>query len=283
LAPFLRQKGCQILELKRIRSGPNTTPPCWNPSAGQIDLGSATACDAVVHLAGENIAARWTAERKARIRDSRVNGTRLLCEALARLTNPPKVLVSASATGFYGSRGDEWLDEQSAPGAGFLAGVCQAWEAATKPAADAGIRVVNLRLGIVLARDGGALAKMLPVFRTGLGGKIGSGGQHWSWITLNDLLAAIQHVIATPGLSGPVNAVAPAAATNAEFTRILGSVLSRPTLFPVPAFGARLLFGEMADETLLASARVRPSRLLETGFDFQFPRLEAAFRHLLRP
>jgi hypothetical protein len=235
----------------------------------------------VVHLAGEPISRRWTPENKARIYDSRVNGTRLLCEALARLPRPPKVLVCASAIGFYGNRGDEALDEQSAAGCGFLSEVCQAWEAASKAACFAGIRVVNLRLGIVLASRGGALAKMLPVFRAGLGGKIGSGQQYWSWIALDDLLAVVVHALSNEALSGPVNAVAPVAVTNAVFTRILGAVLRRPTLLTVPALTARLLLGQMADETLLASAQVRPVRLLQTGFEFRLPRLDMAFRHLL--
>jgi uncharacterized protein (TIGR01777 family) len=238
--------------------------------------------EAVVHLAGENIASgRWTAARKARIRSSRVMGTRTLCETLARLSQPPKVLVSASAIGYYGDRGAEPLWENSAFGTGFLAEVCRAWEEATQPAVQKGIRVVLLRIGIVLSPAGGALAKMLIPFQLGLGGVIGSGNQYMSWIALDDVAGVIAHALVTDTLQGPVNAVAPYPVTNREFTKTLGRVLRRPTVFPLPGFAARLAFGEMADALLLASTRVEPKRLLATQYVFRYPELEDALRHLL--
>jgi hypothetical protein len=279
LLPFLAEHGETAVPLVRAAQA-GASAPWWNPDQQHIQLG-AGGFDAVMHLAGENIAERWTAAKKARIRASRVDGTRLLSAALARSASPPKVLVCASATGFYGDRGDAWLDEDSQPGQGFLAEVCQEWEAAAREAMDAGIRVVHLRLGIVLAADGGALAKMRPVFRAGLGGQIGSGRQYWSWIALDDVLGALRHALFHEELRGPVNAVAPSPVQNAEFTAALARGLRRPAALPVPAFAARLLFGEMAQATLLASARVRPSRLLASGFAFQFPDLEPALRHLL--
>jgi uncharacterized protein (TIGR01777 family) len=254
----------------------------WQPETGSIATPGLEGLDAVVHLAGENIAAgRWTAEKKASIRDSRVQGTHLLCDALAQLVNPPKVLVSASAIGYYGDRGAEVLREDSRPGRDFLADVCRAWEAATAPAAQRGIRVVNLRFGIVLSAAGGALAKMLLPFKLGAGGIIGSGQQYMSWIALDDVVGAIHHTLITDTLHGPVNAVAPNPVTNAVFTKTLGRVLWRPTLFPLPAFVARAAFGEMADALLLASTRVEPARLKDTHYAFRYPELEGALRHVL--
>jgi uncharacterized protein (TIGR01777 family) len=282
LVPFLTTGGHRVVRLVRSldRAGENAV--YWNPAEQQLDVSRLEGMDAVVHLAGENIAARrWNAEQKARIRNSRVESTMLLCQALGQLKNPPRVLVAASAVGYYGSRDDSWLEETSTAGDGFLAGVCREWEAATKPAASAGIRVVNLRLGVVLSPAGGALASMLTPFRLGLGGRIGSGGQFMSWIALDDVLGAIYHALATPEAQGPVNAVAPHPVTNREFSKTLGRVLWRPTLFPLPAFAARLAFGEMAEELLLASARVNPGALLGTGYPFRFPTLEPALRHLL--
>jgi hypothetical protein len=238
--------------------------------------------DAVVHLAGENIAGgRWTAAQKARIRDSRVTGTRLLSESLPKLSRPPRVLVSASATGYYGNRGSEVLREESPPGTGFLSDVCREWEAATDPASRGGIRVVHIRTGLVLSSRGGALEKMLMPFKLGVGGKIGSGNQYWSWISIDDLCAAILHTIQAAGLHGPVNAVSPTPVTNLEFTKTLGQVLSRPTVFPMPALAARIAFGEMADELLLASARVEPAKLLASHFTFRHRELESALRYLM--
>jgi uncharacterized protein (TIGR01777 family) len=253
----------------------------WDPRAGTIDANAFGGVDAVVHLAGENIAQRWTPARKADIRDSRVKGTQVLCEALARLASPPKVLVSASAIGYYGDRGEEILTETSPPGRGFLAEVCRAWEAATEPAQQHGIRVVSLRFGVVLSSAGGALAKMLPPFRLGLGGVLGSGRQYMSWIALDDVVGAIQQAIVSEALRGPTNAVAPRAITNQEFTKVLGKTVGRPTVLPLPAFAARLMFGEMADELLLASTRVEPAKLLASGYQFRYPELEHALRHLL--
>jgi hypothetical protein len=278
LVALLKERGHRPVPLRRNRAAAGAF---WNPSSGQIDLTGAGRIDAVVHLAGQPVAVRWTAANKAAIRDSRLQGTRLLSEALARLEERPAALVCASAIGYYGNRGDELLDEESAAGTGFLREVVRDWEAAAKPAADGGIRVVHLRFGIVLSARGGALAKMLPVFRLGLGGRVGSGEQYWSWIALEDVLGVIELALGSESLRGPINAVAPNAVTNAEFTKTLGSVLRRPALCPVPTFALRLVFGEMARETLLASARVKPARLLDAGFKFRFPELEPALRHLL--
>ena len=254
----------------------------WDPVAGTIDAAELSKVDGVVHLAGESIVAkRWSESFKKEILDSRVKGTKLLCETLARLEAKPSVLVSASAIGYYGSRGEQPVDESSAPGSGFLADVCDAWEAATKPAGDAGIRVVNLRIGFVLAREGGGLAKMLTPFKLGAGGVVGSGRQYMSWIALDDLVRTIQFALSAAALSGPVNATAPQPVTNREFTKTLGRVLNRPTIFPVPAFAARLAFGEMADDMLIGGVRVEPRALSAAGFEFAYPQLEPALRHIL--
>jgi hypothetical protein len=284
LASALTVRGHEVVRLVRpsASAAGGECPATWNPEAGQIDLSRAGILDAAVHLAGETIAQRWTPEVKRRIRDSRVAGTRLLCEALARLpTTPPKVLVCASATGFYGDRGGEWLDERSAAGRGFLAEVCREWEAASASAAERGIRVLHLRIGIVLSPKGGVLAKMLPVFRLGLGGRLGDGCAYWSWIALDDLLEVIQHALANEVLRGAVNAVSPNPVTNVEFTKILGGVLCRSTFLPVPRFAVELLFGEMGREAMLASFRVKPAKLIESNFKFQFPELASALRHQL--
>jgi uncharacterized protein (TIGR01777 family) len=253
----------------------------WNPATEAIDI-DALAVDAVVHLAGESIAeGRWNEAKKRRIRDSRVDGTRLLSEAIARAPKPPRVLVSASAVGFYGDTGEAEADERSGTGTGFLPDVCRAWEGATASATAAGSRVVNLRIGVVLSPEGGALARMLTPFRLGLAGRIGSGRQWMSWISLDDVVGAVGHALSDESLRGPVNAVAPRPVTNAEFTRTLGRVLSRPTVMPMPAFAARLAFGQMADDLLLASLRVVPAVLAESGFRFRHPDLESALRELL--
>lgn len=279
LVPLLTSAGHQVTRLVRRPAGEGEAT--WNPASG-LDLTALDGLDAVVHLAGENIAAaRWTAAAKQRIRESRVQGTRFLCEALATAPRVPKVLVCASAIGFYGDRGAEELTEESAAGSGFLAEVVRDWEAAAGPARDAGIRVVNLRFGVILSRKGGALAKMLLPFKLGAGGRVGDGRQYWSWISIDDAAGAIQHALLTEGLSGPVNAVAPQPVTNAEFTKTLGRLLRRPTLLPMPAFAARLALGEMADDLLLASARVIPRQLERTGYVFRQPTLEAALRHVL--
>jgi uncharacterized protein (TIGR01777 family) len=254
----------------------------WDPVNGTVDIAGLEGQDAVVHLAGENIAgAPWSPERKKTIRDSRIVGTRFLCESLLRLERPPDTLVCASATGYYGDRGEEVLREESGAGKGFLAEVCRDWEEATEEAARKGMRVVNLRIGMVLSAEGGALAKMVPTFRAGAGGRIGNGRQYMSWIALPDLVDAIRHAIATDSLRGPVNAVSPHPVTNREFTKTLGHVLGRPAVAFLPAFAARLLFGEMADELLLASARVEPVKLLASGYRFRHPEAEGAMRYLL--
>jgi uncharacterized protein (TIGR01777 family) len=253
----------------------------WDPAAGTIDASALDGFDAVVHLAGESIAAaRWTAEQKKRILDSRVQGTRLLSNTLAQLQRRPSVLVSASAVGFYGDCGDRPLREDSPPGSDFLANVCRQWEQATEPASKAGIRVVHLRSGMVLAKEGGALAKMLVPFKMGVGGRIGSGTQYMSWIDLEDEVRVILHCIAHDATRGPVNGVA-SAVTNLEFTKTLGRALSRPTLFPLPAFMARILLGEMADALLLSSQRVQPAKLPSEGFDFRHRNLEDTLRRIL--
>ena len=283
VAASLSAAGHEVVRLVRRPPAPAEKAVRWDPEKGEIDAAGLEGLDAVVHLAGENIASgRWNAARKAAIRGSRVNGTRLLCDALAGLARPPKALVCASAIGYYGDRGADVLTEESPPGAGFLPDVCREWEAASEPAARKGIRVVALRIGVVLSPKGGALSRMVPPFRAGLGGVIGNGRQYVSWVALDDLVGIVLHALQSGELRGPVNAVAPVPVTNRELTEALGKVLSRPTLFPVPAFALRLAVGrEMADALLLASARVVPRRLEETGYPFRFPELREALRHLL--
>jgi hypothetical protein len=282
LLPFLRSKGHEVFRLVRSQAKVGPAEIYWNPEQGIDDTSRLEGLDAVVHLAGENISeGRWTEEKKARIRDSRVKGTSVLSNALASLAQPPRTLLSASAIGYYGDRGDEIMREESAPGSDFLARVCREWEAATEPAAHKGIRVVYLRFGVILTPKGGALSKILAPFKFGVGGKIGSGKQYMSWITLDDVVGVIDHALLNDQLRGPVNVVAPNPVTNYEFTKTLGRVLSRPTIFPVPAFAARLAFGEMADAALLASTRVEPARLKESGYVFKHPELESALRQML--
>lgn len=282
LVSSLAAGGHQVTRLVRRKARPGSAGEReWDPEGSSFDASGLDGLDAVVHLAGESIASRWTEKKKARIRASRVQGTKILCEGLARLQAPARVLVSASAIGYYGDRSDEILDEQSAPGADFLAEVCRAWEAATEPAARAGVRVVHLRNGIVLSSRGGALRQMLPPFKLGLGGRLGSGAQYMSFVALDDVVRIIQHAIATPSLSGPVNTVSPSPVRNAEFTKTLGKVLHRPTVLPVPAPIVRLLLGEMGEALLLSSARVRPAKLEGSGFRFLHPELEGALRSAL--
>jgi uncharacterized protein (TIGR01777 family) len=265
----------EVVRLKR--------PTHWDPERELVDVSAFSGLDAIVHLAGESIAAgRWTEERKRRIRDSRVKGTRRIAETISRMNPTPQVLVSASAIGYYGNRGNELLREESPSGTGFLPEVCREWEAATDAATRRGIRVVHLRTGIVLSPKGGAMAKMLTPFKLGLGGIIGTGEQYWSWISLDDVCAAIIHCIHAAGLHGPVNLVSPLPVTNQVFTKTLGHVLGRPTMIPMPAFAARLALGQMADELLLASARVEPAKLLATRFVFRHKELEPALRELLK-
>ena len=279
LTAFLLTGGHRVDRVLRRQPEAGTTDLRWDPAAGELDPAPLEGVDAVVHLAGERIdAGRWTRARRERILQSRSEGTRLLCERLAGLSRKPRLLVSASAIGFYGDRGAEALDENSVAGAGFLAGVCRDWEDATEPAAAAGIRVVRLRLGIVVAGAGGALARMLPLARLGLGGPIGSGQQWMSWIAIDDLIGAVHQLLYSDEVSGAVNAVAPAPLPNRDFARVLGHVLGRPAFLPVPAFVLRTAFGRLADEALLASARVDGARLRESGFEFLYPNLEAALR-----
>lgn len=282
LVPFLTTGGHRVTSVTR-RPGPRDSIR-WDPSSGAIDVSAFEGLDAVVHLAGENVGARWTAERKRRIRESRVGGTRLLAEALAALERPPRVLVSASAVGVYGDRGDEVLAEDATPAgppSDFFVELGREWEGATEPARAAGVRVVTLRFGIVLTPAGGALGRMLPPFRLGVGGPMG-GGQQWvSWISMDDAVGAVHHALFTGELSGPVNAAAPEPVTSRTFAETLGRVLHRPAVVPVPAMALRLLFGEMADTALLGSQRVSASRLVAAGYSFRHPRLETALRHEL--
>ncbi|MDE2059567.1 MAG: TIGR01777 family oxidoreductase [candidate division NC10 bacterium] len=282
LVPFIEASGHRVTRLVRVKPEPRLADVLWDPEAGVVDTARLEGLNGVVHLAGENIATdRWTAEKKAKIRDSRVDGTKLLCDALVGLKQPPKVLVCASAIGYYGDRGDELLTEESEPGAGFLASVCREWEASTQSAEQKGIRVVHLRFGMVLSPTGGAMAKLLPPFKKGLGGVLGTGRQYVSWITLDDVLGVVLHALTTETLQGPVNAVTPNPVTNREFTHTLGRVIGRFTIFPMPAAAAHLVFGQLADELLLASQRVQPTQLLATGYCFLYPDLEGALRHLL--
>jgi uncharacterized protein (TIGR01777 family) len=278
----LTSGGHRITRLVRRAAGAHEV--LWDPVGNRLDLSGTGRVDAVVHLAGENIGTRWTTASKARILDSRARGTRLLSTAIARLQPRPEVLVSASAIGIYGNRGNETLTEESPPGdpsRDFLVAVCQEWEAGADPARAAGIRVVHPRFGVVLSRAGGALRKMLPVFRLGLGGRLGSGSQWMSWISRDDAVGVIQHALIERALVGPVNATAPEPVSNAEFTRRLGEALGRPTPFRVPASALRLAFGAMADSTVLTSTRVLPARLQRTGYRFVDPELPAALRHVL--
>jgi uncharacterized protein (TIGR01777 family) len=277
LRAYLSGAGHEVLPVVRRGAGPGEI--AWNPAAGTLDAGRLEGLDGLVHLAGENISSsRWTAQAKARIRASRVDGTRLLCEGLAKLERPPRVLVSASAVGWYGDRGDDPVDETAPPGRGFLPEVCAGWEEATEIAREAGIRVVNLRIGVVLAAKGGALARMLTPFKLGMGGPVGDGRQVMSWIALDDLLGVIEAALWDSRLSGPVNATSPNPVTQAEFARTLGAVLRRPVVAPLPAGVVRLVFGEMGQTLLLEGARVLPSRLMDSGFPFLTPDLEGALR-----
>ncbi len=284
LVPSLESRGMAITRLTRagsLRSPASAIEVIpWDP-AKPISAEAVSGFDAVIHLAGETIVGRWTAAKKTRIRDSRVIGTSNLAQALARAKLKPQVFVCSSAIGYYGDRGGEVLGEQSAPGTGFLADVCCEWEAATRPAAEAGIRTVQIRTGVVLSPRGGALGKMLTPFKLGLGGRLGDGRQWMSWIDIQDMVGAIHHILKTDLLHGPVNMVAPKAVMNAEFTKTLASVLSRPAVFPVPAFAVKLAFGEMGETVLLAGQRVEPSRLVASGYPFRFRDLQASLKNLL--
>jgi uncharacterized protein (TIGR01777 family) len=282
LAPFLTTGGHQVVPL--VRRNARQGEVLWNFGQARVDADALEGLDAMVHLAGEPIGARWTEERRRRIIESRVIGTRFLSETLARLERPPRVLIAASAVGVYGNRGDEILTEATptldAP-RDFLTEVGREWEAATEPARAAGIRVVILRFGIVLSPAGGVLGRMLPPFRVGLGGPLGSGRQYMSWVAIDDILGAIHHALMTEALAGPVNATAPQPVTGQAFASTLGRVLGRPARLAVPASALRLAFGEMADVAILSGARVLPARLQETGYTFRYPELEGALRFVL--
>ncbi|HEY2376609.1 MAG TPA: TIGR01777 family oxidoreductase [Gemmatimonadaceae bacterium] len=279
LAAQLQREGMTV---QRLRRSERATPPdvSWRPDKGEIDIAALNGVDAIVNLAGAQIARRWTHRRKREIRDSRVTSTTVLANAIARLEHPPTVFVSGSAIGVYGDRGDEELDEESAIGTGFLADVASAWEQSTEPARLAGIRVVLIRTGIVLNPSGGALAKLLLPFKLGIGGRIGLGTQWMSWIGLEDWIAAVEFALAAD-VAGPVNLVAPNPVPNADFVTTLARVLGRPTLLPVPASAISLVFGEMGRETLLGSQRVHPRRLVKAGFEFAHPTLEQSLRQEL--
>lgn len=280
LVRFLSAAGLQMTRV--VRSDPGPGEVGWDPTGGVIQADGLRGIGAVVHLAGEPIAAqRWTEAHKRRVRDSRVLGTRLIAQALAGLHDGPKVLVCSSGMNYYGDRGDEVLTEDSGPGEGFLARVCQEWEAAADPARAAGVRVVHLRTALVLSPRGGLLKKVLPLFKLGLGGRLGSGRQYWSWISVDDVVGIIGHALSSDALAGPVNTAAPAPVTNEEFTSTLAGVLGRPALAPVPKFGPRILLGQMADELLFSSARLLPARLQAHGYEYRHPKLEPALRDLL--
>lgn len=281
MIPAMTKREYQVTRLVRGQAGVGSV--VWDPTAESFDSSVLQGVDAVVHLAGENVASsRWTSQVKERIRRSRVQGTRILAEGLAAMPTPPRIFISASAIGYYGDCGDELLDEDSPAGNGFLADTALQWEAATQPASDAGIRVVRMRIGVILSPRGGALAKMLLPFKLGAGGRVGNGRQWWSWIALDDVVGAILHLLSNDAISGPVNVVSPNPVSNSVFTKILGRELKRPTIFPMPAVVARIVLGEMANELLLASTRVQPERLLETGYQFQQPELSAALQCLLK-
>jgi uncharacterized protein len=280
LIPALEAQRHEVTRL--VRTAPRAGEIEWHPNRDAVSAASLEGFDVIINLAGENIAGgRWTDEQKRKIRDSRVGGTHLLSEAMAKMERKPRAFICASATGIYGDRDDEVLDEQSESGGGFLAGVCREWEMACDLATKAGVRVVNLRFGPILAREGGMLSKLLTPFKMGMGGKVGSGKQFISWVSLEDAVNAIVLAINDESIRGPLNVVSPNPVTNEEFTKTLGHVLNRPTALAMPAFAARLAFGEMADEMLLVSQRVIPKRLTAAGFQFKYPELESALRHYL--
>jgi hypothetical protein len=279
LRAFLSCAGHEVISLVRHAPHPGSSEIFWDPIRGELDKTSLESVDAVIHLAGENIGAgRWTAARKAQILDSRVAGTAFLAETLAKLKHPPKVFIVSSAIGFYGDRGEEILTEESPAGKGFLSDVCQAWEKAAEPAKKAGIRVVNVRTGIVLSAAGGALPKMVTPILLGVGGTIGSGKQWMSWVSMEDLVGLYHYLIHAGDISGPVNATAPGSVTNKSFIKTLGKVLGWPTLFPLPGFMVKLLLGEMGEALLLEGQQVKPAKLEKAGFKFLYPDLESALR-----
>lgn len=278
LSAFLGGGGHTVVPLVRGRNPANGGGISWNPESGQIDARALEGMDAVVHLGGVSIAKRFTAAHKSAVMKSRVESTTFLARTLAQLQRPPRVFIVASAIGFYGNRGDEWLDERSAPGAGFLPDVCIAWERSADAARTAGIRVVHIRIGIVLSAAGGALASMLPPFRAGVGGQVGNGRQYMSWVALDDVIGAIHHSLMNEAVVGPVNLTGPQPVSNAEFTSALGRALRRPTIIPLPALAVKTLLGEMGEALLLNGCRVAPRVLNETGFRFQSPTIDDALR-----
>jgi uncharacterized protein (TIGR01777 family) len=283
LIPTLKAKGHEVHKL--VRKAPKSADEIeWDAQKGFSDAEQAKleGFDAVIHLAGDNIAAsNWSAEKKREIRESRTTGTRVLVDALRKAKSPPKTFISASATGYYGNREDEILTEESPQGKGFLPDVCAEWEQEARKAEDFGVRVVLLRTGIVLSKDGGAIEKMLTPFKFGVGGVVGSGKQYMSWIALDDLIRIFHFALENENVSGAVNTTAPTPATNAEFTKALGRLLSRPTIFPIPAFAVKLLFGEMGERLLLEGCRAVPKYLEDAGFKFDFPNLDAALKHAI--
>jgi uncharacterized protein (TIGR01777 family) len=280
LSQALRAEGHRVTGITRSQPGPDQLQ--WSPSDQRIDAAALRGVDAVVHLAGEPVAAhRWTAQAKRRIKDSRISGTTLIAQTLADLDGGPRTLVSVSGIDYYGDRGDEVLTEHSGPGGTFLADVCKVWEASAEPARQAGIRVVHPRIGIILTSQGGALQRMLPLFKLGLGGRFGSGRQYWSWVTLDDVIGVLSHALTTASVTGPLNTTAPEPVTNARFTTVLGKVLSRPAWLLVPSFGPRLVLGEMADAMVFHSKRVVPEATLASGYTFRYPDLEAGLRSAL--
>ena len=283
LTKALRRRDHEVVPMVRRRLAPGERAIAWDPKRATLDRPGLEGVDAVVHLAGENVFGRWSQAKKQRIYDSRVTGTRLLCDTLAGLRRPPTTLLAASAIGYYGDRGGEVVTEESPPGTDFLAHVARDWEAATAAATRAGIRVVNTRNGVVLTTTGGALAKMLPAFRLGLGGPVGSGDQYLSWIALDDMINAILHLLTHPDLVGPVNMTAPAPVTNREFARALGKVLGRPAVVTVPAFALRMAFGTEGAAMLQSGQRVSPARLIASGFSFSLQEVGQALRFLLAP
>jgi uncharacterized protein len=280
LLPSLQARGCAVSRLVR-GAATSADQIVWNPAL-PLSADSVSGFDAVIHLAGESIVGRWTEAKKRRILDSRSQGTGHLSEAVAKAGRSPQVFISASAVGYYGNRGDEILREDSPSGEGFAAAICRQWEAATQTSTAAGIRTVQMRLGVVMSANGGALQKMLLPFRLGLGGCLGNGRQWWSWVSVDDVVGAIHHVLNNDSLEGPVNTVAPVPVTNAEFTRTLAGVLKRPAFVPMPAFAVRLVFGEMGDELFLASERVEPAKLSASGYRFKHPELRAALEQILK-
>lgn len=280
LVALLEAEGHEVIRL--VRRPPQRPGELeWNPAGGKLPVDGVSGAEAVIHLAGENIQGRWTRAKRQAVLESRVKGTSLLAHAVAEMANPPRAFLCASAAG-YGNRGEEVLTDQSELGEDFLGQVCRAWETAATPAQRKGIRTVHLRFAMILDRHAGALAAMLPAFRLGIGGRVGSGRQFWSWVAIDDAVAAIRHVLVTAELAGPVNICSPNPITNRDFTRALGHALGRPTFLPVTATAARLAFGQVADELLLASIRAVPQKLLDSGFSFKHPQIEQALEVVLR-